>query len=96
MRDFESISIKKKILVVCQVIVGEKIQTVARKHRVSRPSIYVWTPKALDTLEQALKPEKRGPKFKKSKVDAKDKVIEEQFFFNTIQSWNLSPPEFSD
>jgi len=43
---------------------------------VSRPSIYAWTGKALDTLEQTLKPEKRGPKRKKGRVDAKDKVIE--------------------
>jgi len=32
--------------------------------------------KALGTLEQVLKPEKWGPKCKKGKVDAKDKVIE--------------------
>jgi len=63
---------------VCQVIAGEKIQRVARKHGVSRPSIYAWTRKALDTLKQALKPAKRGPKCKKGKVDAKDKAIEEQ------------------
>jgi len=78
MRDSRSISIKRKILIVCQVIAGEKIQTIARKHKVSRPSIYAWTQKALDTLEKTLKPEKRGPKFKKAKVDAKDKLIEEQ------------------
>ncbi len=78
MRDSRSISIKEKILIVCQVIAGEKIQRVARKHGASRPSIYAWTQKALDILEQALKPGKRGPKFKKGKVDAKDKVIEEQ------------------
>jgi len=75
-RDFGSISIKEKILIVCQVIAGGKIQRVARKHRVSRPSIYAWTKKALDILEQALKPEKGGPKYKKGKVDAKDKIIE--------------------
>ncbi len=34
--------------------------------------------KALDTLEQALKPGKRGSKFKKGKVDVKDKVIKKQ------------------
>jgi len=78
MRNFESISIKEKILIVCQVIAGEKIQPVARKHGVSRPSVYAWTGKALDTLEQALKPGKRGPKFKKVKVDAKNKLVEEQ------------------
>ena len=78
MRNFGSISIKEKILMVCQVIAGEKIQRVARKRGVSRPAIYAWTRKALDALEQSLKPEKRGPKFKKTKVDTKDKVIEEQ------------------
>lgn len=78
MRNFESISIKEKILVVCQVIAGEKIQILARKHGVSRPSIYAWTQKASGTLEQVLKPGKRGPKFRKGKVDEKDKVIEEQ------------------
>ena len=78
MKNYRSVSIKEKILIVCQVIAGEKIQRVARRHRVSRPSIYIWTQKALDTLEEALKPEKRGPKFKKGKVDAKDKLIEEQ------------------
>ena len=76
MKHSRSISIKEKILIVCQVIAGEKIQTIARKHKVSRPSVYAWTQKALDILEQALKPGKRGPKCKKGKVDAKDKVIE--------------------
>jgi len=78
MRNFRFISIKEKILIVSQVIAGEKVQPIAKKHKVSRPSIYAWTEKALDTLEQALKPAKRGPKFKRGKVNAKDKVIEEQ------------------
>lgn len=78
MRNSGSISIKEKTLIVSQVIAGEKIQRVARKHGVSRPSVYAWTQKALDILEQALKPGKRGPKCKKGKVDAKDKLIEEQ------------------
>jgi len=78
MRNFRSISIKEKILIVCQVIAGGKIQRVAKKHGVSRFSIYAWTKKTLDTLEQTLKPGKRGPKFKKGRADAKDKVIEEQ------------------
>jgi len=78
MRDSGSISIKQKILTVSKVIAGEKIQSVAKKHGVSRPSIYAWTKKALDTLEQTLKPAKRGPKFKKGKVDTRDKAIEEQ------------------
>jgi len=78
MRNSTFISIKEKILVVSQVIAGEKIQGVAGKHKVSRPSIYAWAQKSLDTLEQALKPAKRGPKCKKGKVRAKDMVIEEQ------------------
>ena len=78
MKNFGPISIKEKILIVCQVIAGEKIQRVARRHKVSRPSVYAWTQKASDILEQALKPGKRGPKFKKGKVDTKDETIEEQ------------------
>jgi len=78
MRNFRSISIKEKILIVCQVIAGEKIQSIAKKYGISRPSIYAWTEKALDALEQVLKPGKRGPKCKKGKVGVKDKVIEEQ------------------
>ena len=78
MRDSGSISIKEKVLIVCQVIAGEKIHGVARKHGVSRPSVYAWTGKALDTLEQTLKPGKRGPKCKKGRVDVKDETIEKQ------------------
>jgi len=55
MKNFGSISIKEKILIVCQVIAGERIQRVARRHKVSRPSVYAWTQKASDILEQALK-----------------------------------------
>lgn len=78
MRNFRFISIKEKILIVSQVIAGEKIQPIAKKYKVSRPSIYLWRKRALGSLEEALKPDKRGPKFKKGKVNAKDKVIEEQ------------------
>ena len=76
MSNYRPTSIKEKILIVCQVIAGGKIQRVAKKHGVSRSSIYAWTKKALDTLEQTLKPGKRGPKCKKVRVDAKDKIIE--------------------
>jgi transposase-like protein len=69
-------SIKEKILIVCQVIAGENIQRVARKHGVSRPSVCAWTEESFKYLEQALKPAKRGPKCKKGRVDAKDKVVE--------------------
>jgi len=78
MRNFRSISIKEKILIVCQVRAGEKIQSIAKKHGISRPSVYTWTGEALDALEQALKLKRRGPKFKKGKVDAKDNLIEKQ------------------
>jgi len=78
MRNFRSLSIKEKILIVCQVIAGEKIQSIAKKHGISSPSVYAWTGKALDTLEQVLKPAKRGPKCKKGKVDVKDETIEKQ------------------
>jgi len=78
MRDSGFTSIKEKIFIVCQVIAGEKIQSIAKKHGISRSSIYAWTEKALDALEQVLKPGKRGPKCKKGKVGVKDKVIEEQ------------------
>jgi len=78
MKNFKSISIKKKILIVSQVIAGEKIQPLAKKYKVSRPSIYLWTQRALDALEEALKPVKRGPKLKKGKLDTKDKITTEQ------------------
>ena len=78
MKESGSVSIKEKVFVVCQVIAGGKIQAVARKHDVSRPSVYAWTQKALRTLERALAPGKRGPKLRKGKVGVKDKVIEEQ------------------
>jgi len=78
MRDSGSISIKEKIQIVSEVIAGEKIQPVARKHRVSRPSVYSWTNKALDALEEALKPGKRGHKLKRATPDTKDSLIEEK------------------
>ena len=74
----QKLVVKEKIVIVCQVIAGEKIQRVARRHKASRPSVYAWTQKASDILEQALKLGKRGPKFKKGKVDTKDETIEEQ------------------
>lgn len=71
MRGYKFISIKEKILIVSQVIVGEKIKLVADKYRVSRPSVYNWTQRALGALEKALKLEKRGPKLKRAKFDAR-------------------------
>ncbi len=78
MRNFRSISIKEKIFIISQIIVGEKIKPLAKKHKVSRPSVYLWRKRALDSLEQALKPDKRGPKFKKGQLDVKDKITTEQ------------------
>ena len=78
MRDYRSISVKEKILIVSKVIAGGKIQPVAKKHRVSRPSVYTWTQRALDILAEALKPKKRGPKFIRPNLDAQDKMIKEQ------------------
>jgi len=78
MKGYKFISIKEKILIVSQVIAGEKIQLVADKHRVSRPSVYTWTQKALGALEKVLKLKKRGPKVKRTRLDARDEVIKEQ------------------
>lgn len=78
MRNVKSISIKEKILIISQTMVGEKIQPLAKKHKVSRPSVYLWRKRALDSLEEALKPDKRGPKFKKGKLDVKNKIAAEQ------------------
>jgi len=80
MRDSGSISIKEKVLIVCQVIAGGKIQPVAKKHGVSRPSVYAWTGKALDTLEQALKLERRGPKCKKAESMQKVRSLKNNSF----------------
>ncbi len=78
MRGYKFISIKEKVLIVSKVIAGEKIQFVADKHRVSRPSVYTWTQIALGTLEKALKLKRRGPKLKRAKFSVRDKVIKEQ------------------
>jgi len=79
MKNFRPISIKEKILIVSQVIAGEKIQPLAKKYKVSRPSVYIWTQRASDALEEALRSAKRGPKFKKGKFDdTKDKITTEQ------------------
>jgi len=78
MRGYKHIPIKEKVLIVCQIIAGEKIQLVANEHKVSRPSIYAWAQRASDALEEALKLEKRGPKLRRLEFDVKDKVIKEQ------------------
>jgi len=78
MKNFRSISIKEKILIVSQTIAGEKIQPLAEKYKVSRPSVYLWRKRALNSLQEALKSAKRGPKFKKDKLKAKGKITTEQ------------------
>jgi len=40
-------------------------------------------------LEEALKLKKRGPKFKKDKIDAKDKMITEQKIKASLASYGL-------
>jgi len=55
MRGYRYVSIKEKILIVSQVIAGEKIQLVADKYRVSKPSVYSWTQRALGALKEALR-----------------------------------------
>ena len=77
MRGYRYVSIKEKVIIVSEVIAGEKI-LVADKHKVSRPSVYAWSQRALDTLEKALKPDKRGPKLRKTKFEARDRKIKEQ------------------
>jgi len=74
MKKFRPISIKEKILIVSQVIAGEKIQPLTEKYKVSRPSVYLWRKRALDSLQEALKPEKRGPKFKKGKITTEQRI----------------------
>ncbi len=61
---FKPISVEKKIEAVSRVISGNKIQPVAREIGVHRSSVYTWRERALNALEQALEPRKRGPKFK--------------------------------
>ena len=78
MRGYRYVSIKEKVIIVSEVIAGEKIQLVADKHKVSRPSVYAWSQRALDTLEKALKPDKRGPKLRKTKFEARDRKIKEK------------------
>jgi len=78
MKGYRYVPIKEKVLIISQIIAGGKIQLVADKHRVSRPSVYAWTQRALDALNEALKPDKRGPKLKKANFDVRDKVIKEQ------------------
>ena len=56
---------------------GEKIQPVDREIGIHRASIYIWRERALSTLEEALEPYKRGPKFKHPQQTAEEKLREE-------------------
>lgn len=78
MKGYRYVSIKEKVLIVYQVIAGEKVQLVANKHRVSRPSVYAWTQRVLDALKEALKPDERGPKLKRAEFEARDRLIKKQ------------------
>lgn len=73
---FRLISAKERITVVCETIVEKKISSVARRHRIARPTIYAWVKRGLEALEEALEPHKRGPRFKRLS-DPRDERLEE-------------------
>ena len=74
---FKPVSIEKKIQAVSRVVVGEKVQPVARDIGVHRASIYIWKERALSALEEALEPYKRGPKFKHPQKTLEEKLRKE-------------------
>ena len=57
-----------------KVVSGQKIQPVARKIGVHRVSIYIWRERAIASLEEALEPHKRGPKFKHPQKNLKENI----------------------
>ncbi len=54
-------------------LAGEKLTAIARKHHVSRASIYLWINAATEAVFSAFEPDKRGPKFKK--LTTEDEII---------------------
>jgi len=80
---FKLVPVQKKIEAVSRVVAGEKVQPVAREVGVHRTSIYIWKEKALATLEKALEPHKRGPKFKHSQKGLEEKLKEQVDKLNT-------------
>lgn len=72
---FQDIPVEAKVKAVCAVIGGQKIQPTARRYGITRPSLYVWVGRTQEAIEEALRPYKRGPKFKKSKIDPNIKRI---------------------
>ena len=73
---FQDIPVEAKVKAVRAIIGGEKIQPTARKYGITRPSLYAWVERAQQAIEEALRPYKRGPRFKKPKVDPNVKKIE--------------------
>jgi len=63
---FRSISVEEKIAVIYEVTKKGKIEPVARSYGVSKPSVYTWLERSQEALRKALKPHKRGPKFKRN------------------------------
>ena len=71
---FKPIPVDKKIKAVSKVVSGEKIQPVAKEIGIHRSSVYIWKERALSTLEKALEPHKRGPKFKRLQKAPEEKI----------------------
>lgn len=63
----KGVSVKKKIEVACEAILGQKIAPLAREAGVQRRIVYEWKDKAEKALKQALQPQKRGVKPKINK-----------------------------
>jgi transposase-like protein len=53
---YKEVSLNTKIDVVKDYFSGMKVAQIARKHKVSRDSVYTWKDTALDSMKQALKP----------------------------------------
>lgn len=60
---FKPIPVEKKIEAISRVVSGNKVQPVAKEIGIHRSSVYIWKERELSTLEKALEPHKRGPKF---------------------------------
>ena len=73
---FQERPIDIKYPAVHEVLGGKKIAPTARKYGVHRDSLREWTKRAKKAIKEVLEPEKRGPKFKKPRVDPNLKRIE--------------------
>lgn len=73
---FQERAVDVKYPAILEVLEGKKIAPTARKYGVHRDSLREWTKRARKTIKEVLEPEKRGPKFKKPRVDPHLKKIE--------------------